>query len=138
MNAEIRFPHREATRISLHVLAIFRFKPFGKLQRLYLSEGKVDSVEAAIFTRPLRETLGHVGHPIQIVVMQDHQPVIFGHHQVLLKVIRPLRVGHRFRRQGMFRQIAAGAAVGDNDFLSRHGAEGERRGGQQHSAHQGG
>ncbi len=138
MNTEIRFTHRETARISLHVLAIFRLKPFGKLQRLYLGEGKVDGVEAAILTRPLREALGHVGHPIQIVVMQHHQPVVFRHHQVLLEVVRPLRVGHRFRRQGMFRQIAAGAAVGDNDFFPRDGAERERRRGQQHSAHQGG
>ncbi len=135
MNAEIGFAHRETPGIGLHILAIFRLKAFGKRQRLDLGQGKVDGVKTAILTRPLREALSDVGHPIQIVVVQHHQSVVFGHHQVLLKVIRPLRVGHRFRRQGMFRQIAAGAAVGDNHFIRRCRAEAQRRTGQHHAAH---
>lgn len=89
MNAEIGFAHRETPGVGLHVLAIFRLKAFGKLQRLNLGRGKVDGVETAILTRPLREALSDVGHPVEIMVVQHHQPVVFGHHQVLLKVIRP-------------------------------------------------
>lgn len=54
--------------------------------------------------------------------MEHHQPIVFGHHQVLLKIIGALSVGHRFCRQRMLRQIAAGAPVGD-DSLSAAAAE---------------
>ena len=130
MNAEVRFPHREAAREGLYMLAVLRLKPFAEPQRFYLRQGKVDGVEAAILPRALRETLRDVGHPIEIVVMEHHQPIVFGHHQVLLKIIGALSVGHRFCRQRMLRQIAAGAPVGDDKLIRRSGGKAQSRTGQ--------
>ncbi len=69
MNAKIGFAHRETPRIGLDVLTIFRLKTFGKLQRLNLGQGKVNSVKTTVLTRPLRETLRNVSHPIEIMVV---------------------------------------------------------------------
>ncbi len=119
MDPEVRFAHREAARIDLHLLAVFNLEAFGKLQGADFIQGKVDGVVTAIFARAVREALRHVRHAVKIVVMQDDQLVVLGHHQILLQIIRALRIGHRFRRQRMLRQIAAGTAMGDNDFIRR-------------------
>ena len=49
--------------------------------------------------------------------MQHHQLVVLGHHQILFEEIRALRVGHGLRRQRVFRQITAGATVGDHHLV---------------------
>ena len=58
--------------------------------------------------------------------MQDDQLVVLRHHQILLQIISPLRIGHRFRRQRMLRQIAACATMGNNDFIRRQGGAGHQ------------
>lgn len=69
MNTEIGFAHRESPGIGLHVLTIFGSKPSVNFSDLISSSGKVDGVETAILTRPLREMLRNVSHPIEIVVV---------------------------------------------------------------------
>lgn len=104
MNTEIGFAHRESTGIGLHVLTIFRLKPSVNFSDLISSSGKVDGVETAIFTRPLRETLRNVSHPIEIVVVTPPAGRLWS-SPGLAQGNPPLSVSHRFRRQGMFRQI---------------------------------
>ena len=134
--AEVGFAHREAARITLYLLAVFDFKAFGELQRFDLRQRKVDGVVAAVFARAVREAFGDVGDAIEVMVVQYHQLVVLGHHQILFEVIGALGVGHRFRRQGVFRQVAAGAAVGDHHFVRRlRGAD--HRGGENDPCQQG-
>ncbi|MNI51888.1 hypothetical protein D3C73_1066330 [compost metagenome] len=103
MHTEIRFTHREAPWVGLHLFAIFDIETFGKFQRFDLIQRKVDGVVATIFTSAIRETLGDIGDPVKIVVMQNDQMVVLGHHQILLEIVRALRIGHRFCRQRMLR-----------------------------------
>ncbi len=119
VNTEIRFAHREASRIDLHLLTVLYLEALGKLQRTDLRQREVDGVIAAIFTGAIREAFRHVRDAVKIVVMQDDQLVVLRHHQILLQIIRTLGIGHRLRWQRMLRQIAAGAAVGDHDFIRR-------------------
>ena len=119
MDPEVRFAHRETSRIDLHLLAVFNLEAFGELQGADLRQREVDSVVATIFTGAIRETLCHVRHAVKIMVVQDDQLVVLRHHQILLQIIRALGIGHRFCRQRMLRQITAGATVGDNDFIRR-------------------
>ncbi len=119
MDPEVRFAHRETSRIDLHLLAVFNLEAFGELQGADLRQREVNGVEAAIFAGAIRETLCHVRHAVKIMVVQDDQLVVLRHHQILLQVIRPLRIGHRFCRQRMLWQIAARTAVGNNDFIRR-------------------
>ena len=49
--------------------------------------------------------------------MQDDEFIIFGHHQILFHIISALRICHRFGRQGMLRQIPAGAAVCNHNLI---------------------
>ena len=87
MHAEIRFTHRETPWVGLDLFAIFDIKAFSKLQRLDLIQRKVDSVVTPIFTRAIRETFGNIGDAVKIVVMQNDQMVVLGHHQILLEEI---------------------------------------------------
>lgn len=119
--AEVGFAHREAAWVALYLLAVFDVKAFGKLQRFDLRQRKVDGVITAVFACAVRETFGDVGDAIEVMVVQHHQLVVFGHHQILFEVIGALRVGHCLRRQSVFRQVAAGAAVGDHHFVRRLG-----------------
>ncbi len=126
MDPEVRFAHRETSRINLLLLAIFNLKAFRELQRADLCQREVNGVVAAIFAGAVRETLRHVRHTVKVVIVQDNQLVILRHHQILLQIIRALRIGHRFCRQRMLRQIAAGTAVGDDNFICRQRGPGHQ------------
>ncbi len=126
VNAEVRFAHRETSRIDLHLLAVFDLKTFGKFQRTDFRQRKVDGVITAIFTGAVRETFRHIRHAIQIMIMQDNQLVVLRHHQILLQIVRALSIGHRFCRKRVLRQITARATVGDNNFIGRQRGAGHQ------------
>ena len=47
-------------------------------------QSEIDGVITAIFARAVGKALGNIGDAIEIVVMQHHQTIVFGHHQILL------------------------------------------------------
>ena len=90
-------------------------------QRLQLVEREIDRVEAAIGPRPVGKHLRHVGHGVDLDVVQHHRHAVLAEHDVLLDVVGAHGVRGRLGRQRVLGQVARGAAVRDHDFLGRHG-----------------
>ena len=76
---------------------------------------------------PSREpwSLGHIRGPVEHVVMSRDQMAVAGHHQIRLDEIRALQNGRGVGGEGVFGQIAAGAAMSDdNGGIARWGIGG--------------
>ena len=128
MNTEIGFAHRESTGIGLHVLTIFGSKPSVNFSDL-ISSGKVDGVKRHLYA-PAAGNAAQRQSPDRDSGRVTPPAGRLWSSPGLAQGNPPLSVSHRFRRQGMFRQIPAGAAVGD-DHLSaavalKHSAELDR------------
>ena len=69
--------------------------------------------------------------------MHDHELVVLGHDNVLLDVVGVHGVGHGLGFEGMFGQVAAGAAGGGNGGAIV-GGEGINGAGKAHEHHEAG
>lgn len=98
------------------LFTVFNIETFGKFQRLNFIQREIYRVVTTVFARPIRETIGNISNTIEVMVMQNNQIVVFGHHQILFQIIRSLRIRHRFCWQRMLRQISTGTAMGDDYF----------------------
>ncbi len=80
-----------------------------------LLQVKIDGVKAPIRAGATGEALRHVRGAVEVdVVQHDGDPIPAQHHILLDKVgAHGMRQG--FCRQRVFRQVTAGAAVGDNN-----------------------
>ena len=81
----------------------------------HLLEREVDGVVAAVGARAAGEDRGDVGGGLEIDVVQTDERAVACAHQVGLDVVRALAVRQRIRLQGVLGQIAAGAAVADDE-----------------------
>ena len=93
----------------------------GHLQGLEFVQREIPRVIASVFTRPSRVCRRHVRDAIQVHVVQDHESVVPGGHDILLEIVRAHRIGQRFCGQGVFGQVTGCAAVRDHLHCSlRH------------------
>jgi hypothetical protein len=58
--------------------------------------------------------LRHVGRAAQHRLVAGDQDTVLGHDEIRLDEVRPHADGHRIGFEGMFREIAAGSAMGDD------------------------
>ena len=67
---------------------------------------------------------GHVGGQAEFVVVACKQLPVLAHHQVRFNIVGALQHGDRVGREGMLRQVTAGATVGDDQRFTGIGALG--------------
>ena len=80
-------------------------------------QAEVDGIEPAVCAGAPGEALCHVGGLLQVDIVQHQGHAVRTEHHVLLDKIRPHDMRHRLGGEGVFRQVAAGPAVGDNEGL---------------------
>ncbi len=84
------------------------------IERANLREIEVAHVIASVRTRSARVMRRYIRHAVEVNIVQHHECAVACRDDILLKKIRPHCVGHRFGRQGVLRQIAAGTTMCDH------------------------
>ena len=110
---EWRSTYRKAIRIDR--LAGFRVESLGHSKLFELSNREIQRIVTPICAFALRKARRNVRGRIQVNVVQHHRNIVFRQHDILFEEFRSLRVRHRLRRQRVFRQVAAGPAMGDDN-----------------------
>lgn len=105
--------------------------PLDRAQCLQFGEGEILAEPAThqlainpALTMPVGKLgmVGDIGGEIELIVVTRQQHPVTAHHQIGFEKIGPLQGRQRIGGKGVFRQIAAGAAVGDQDgLIGSHG-----------------
>ena len=112
MHPELGAPERLACGENLLPL---RVDAFMHRQRQDLGEIEVTYVVAPVRARTIREHVGNVGYAIEMDVVQHHEPVISGRHNVLLEVVRSHGERERLGLHRVLGKMPGCAAMGNDN-----------------------
>src|SRR5690606_34347240 len=119
MDAEVAGLSRKAPRVPgpCPVLPA----PLGDPQAADLGQREIDAVVAAVGPGTAREARGDVGHRVEVEGVEDDELAVLRGDDGLLEEIRAEAVGQGLGRQGVLREVAAGAPVRDHHGCRAHG-----------------
>ena len=83
-------PQRKTIGIHRHLFAVFGFEIFRHLQRADFGQREIGHIIFAVGARAAGEFLRHIGEAVEKMVVYHHKMIVFGHHQILLEIIRTL------------------------------------------------
>ena len=93
----------------------FGVAAFGDGELLEFCDGEVEGVPAAVGAMAVGEEGGGVGDGVDLDVVEDDGDIVFGEDDVLFEEVGGHAVGEGFGFERVFREIAAGTAVGDDE-----------------------
>ena len=100
--------------------AAARLAPLRHRERLQLREIEIDRVVTAVGSLPARKTARDVGDVVEIQIVEDDELRIARRDDVLLEIVGTEPVRERLCFERVLGEIAACAAVGDNDRRGGH------------------
>jgi hypothetical protein len=93
----------------------FGVAAFGDDELLEFGDGEVEGVPAAVGAMAVGEAGGGVGDGVDLDIVEDDGDIVFGEDDVLFEEVGGHAVGEGFGFERVFREIAAGTAVGDDE-----------------------